>query len=150
MDNRNADLHALKAAISYKLDNFAEATREAQTALELDPVNADALMALAIDRLRSGDAKGALSLLQEPLVAQANNLENNLGFQLLKIKLFGQTGDLTSAEAALKKLIQMDPHEPGYRKLLINFYVEQRRIDDAEKEMRGNWRLQIRRIRKAG
>ena len=70
-DNRNADLHALKAAISYKLDNHAEAAREAQTALELDSTNADALMVLAIDRLAKGDAKGALSLFQDPLVAQA-------------------------------------------------------------------------------
>ena len=61
------------------------------------------------------------------IVAQAKNLENNLGFQLLKIRLFGQTGDLKSAEAALKKLVELNPQEPGYRKLLVNFYVEQRR-----------------------
>src|SRR6202165_4571305 len=44
VDNRNADVHALKAAISFKLDDHAEAAREARTALELDPTNADALM----------------------------------------------------------------------------------------------------------
>jgi tetratricopeptide (TPR) repeat protein len=137
LDNRNADLHALKAAISFKLGNRAEAIREAQTAVELDSTNADALMILAIDRLGEGDAKGALSLLQNPFVTQAKDPENNLGFQLLKIKLFGQTGDLTSAEAALKKLVQLNPQEPGFRKLLIKFYVEQRRTDEAEKEMRG-------------
>ena len=136
LDNRNADVHALKAAISFKLDDHAEAVREAQTALELDPTNADALMVLAIDRLARGDAKGALSLLQGTSVAHAKDLENNLGLQLLKIKLFGQTGDFKSAEAALKKLVELNPQEPGYRKLLINFYVEQRRTDDAEKEMR--------------
>ncbi len=136
LDNHNADLHALKAAISFKLDNHAEAVREAQTALGLDPTNADALMVLAIDRLAGGDAKGALSLLEGTSVADAKDLENNLGLQLLKIKLFGQTGDFKSVEAALKKLVELNPQEPGYRKLLINFYVEQRRIDDAEKEMR--------------
>ena len=135
-DSRNADVHALKAAISFKLDNHAEAVREAQTALELDPTNADALMVLAIDRLAGGDAKGALSLLQGTSVADLKDLENNLGLQLLKIKLFGQTGDFKSLEAALKKLVELNPQESGYRKLLINFYVEQRRIDDAEKEMR--------------
>jgi tetratricopeptide (TPR) repeat protein len=135
-DNRNADLHALKAAISFKLDDHAEAVREAQTALELDPTNADALMVLAVDRLGRGDAKGALALLQDPSVAHAKDLEGNLGVQLLKIKLFGQTGDLKSVEAALKKLVELNPQESGYRKLLINFYVEQRRSDDAEKEMR--------------
>ena len=136
LDNRNADLHALKAAISFKLDDRADAVREAQTALELDPTNADALMVLAVDRLGRGDAKGALSLLEGTSVADAKDLENNLGLQLLKIKLFGQTGDLKSVEAALKKLVELNPQELGYRKLLINFYVEQRRTDDAEKEMR--------------
>jgi cellulose synthase operon protein C len=123
MDSRNADLHALKAAISYKLNNRTEATREAQTALELNPTNADALMVLAIDRLERGDAKGALSLFQDPLVAQAKDLDNNFSFQLLKIELFGQTGDLKSAEAALKKLVEKNPQESNYRKLLVNFYV---------------------------
>jgi tetratricopeptide (TPR) repeat protein len=136
VDNRNADVHALKAAISFKLDDHAAAAREAQTALELDPANADALMVLAVDRLGRGDAKGALSLLQDASVAHAKDLESNLGVQLLKIKLFGQTGDLKSVEAALKKLVELNPQELGYRKLLINFYVEQRRTDDAEKETR--------------
>jgi tetratricopeptide (TPR) repeat protein len=136
IDNRNADLHALKAAISYKLDNRAEATREAQTALGLDSTNADALMVLATDQLERGDAKGALSLLQDPFVAEAKKLESNLGFQLLKIKLFGQTGDLRGVEAALKKLVELNPLEPGYRKLLVGFYLEQRRTDDAERVMR--------------
>jgi Flp pilus assembly protein TadD len=136
MDNRNADLHALKAAISFKLDDRVEAVREAQAALELDPTNADALMVLAVDRLGRGDAKGALSVLEGTSIADAKDLENNLGLQLLKIKLFGQTGDLKSAEAALKKLVELNPQELGYRKLLVNFYVEQRRTNDAEMEMR--------------
>ena len=136
LDNHNADVHALKAAISFKLGDHAETVREAQTALELDPNNADALMVLAVDRLARGDAKGALSLLEGTSVANGKNLENNIGLQLLKIKLFEQTGDFKSLENALKKLVELNPQEPGYRKLLINFYVEQRRIDDAEKEMR--------------
>jgi cellulose synthase operon protein C len=136
LDNRNADLHALKAAISYKFGNRADAIRQAQTSLELDPTNADALILLATERLAKGDAGGALSLFQEPAVVQAKNLEGNLGLQLLKIKLFGQTGDLQSAEAALRKLVELNPDEPGYRKLLVNFYVERGRIDDAEQEMR--------------
>ena len=136
LDDRNADLHALKAAVSLKLNKHSEATSEAQTALSLDPTNADALMVLAVDRLGSGDAKGALSLLQGPLVSQAIDRENNVGFQLLKIKLFGTTGDSKSAEAALKTLIELNPQEPGFRKLLVNFYVEQHRLDDAENELR--------------
>jgi len=136
LDDRQADLHALKAAISLKLNKHSEAIREARVALALDPTNADALMVQAVDRLGSGDAKGALSLLQDPIVSQTMDHENNVGFQLLKITLFGQTGDSKSAEAALKKLVELNPRETGFRKLLITFYVEQRRLDDAESELR--------------
>lgn len=136
LDDRNADLHTLKAAIAIKQNNRAQAVGEAQLALILDPTNADALMLLAVDRLGSGDAKGALSLLQDSPVAQAIDRENNVGFQLLKINLFGQTGDSKNAEAALKKLIELNPQEPGFPRLLVNFYVEQHRFDDAENELR--------------
>jgi tetratricopeptide (TPR) repeat protein len=136
LDNRNADVHALKAAVYSKLDDHAEAAREAHAALELDPANADALTVLAVDRLGSGDPKGALSLLESKSVANAKSLENNLGLQLLKIRLLEQTGDLKSAEAALKRLVELNPQESAYRKLLINHYLEQHRTDDAETEMR--------------
>jgi tetratricopeptide (TPR) repeat protein len=136
LDDRNADFHALKAATFLKLNNNAEATREAQLALALDPASPDALMVMAVNRLGSGDAKGALSLLQDPLVSTAIDRENNVGFQLLKVQLFGQTGDSKSAEATLKKLVELNPQEPGFHKLLVNFYVEQLRLDDAENELR--------------
>jgi len=136
LDNRSADLHALRAAVSFKLDDHTEAAREAQIALGLDPANADALMVLAVDRLGRGDPNGALALLQNPSVTHARDLENNLGLQLLKIKLLGQTGDSNGVELALRRLVELNPQEPGYRKLLVNFYVAQRRVNDAEKEMR--------------
>src|SRR5579871_3063117 len=110
-DDRNAELHALKAAIFLKLNRHAEATGEAQLALTLDPADPDARMVLAVDRLGAGDAKGALSFLQDPLLTQAIDRENNIGIQLLKIQLFGQTGDSKSAEAALKKLVELNSQE---------------------------------------
>jgi tetratricopeptide (TPR) repeat protein len=136
LDNRNADLHALKAATSFRLNDPVAAVREAQAAIELDRGNTDALTVLAVDRLRRGDSKGALSLLESEPVADAKDLQNNLGLQLLKIKIFEQSGDSKSAEATLKKLVELNPQESGYRKLLINFYLEQHRTNDAEMEMR--------------
>jgi tetratricopeptide (TPR) repeat protein len=135
IDNRNSDLHALKAAVAFKLNNQAEATREAQSAIELDPTNVDALMVLAVDRSGRGDAKGALSLLQEPF-AGGKEPENNFAFELLKIKLLGQTGNMQNLETPLKKLVEQSPQDRAYRQLLIRFYVEQRRADEAEKELR--------------
>lgn len=136
LDFRNADLLALKAAAALKLNNSAEAVRVAQNALTIDPVNADALMVMAVDRLQKGDANGALSLFQDPIVMKAKTLETNPGLQLLKIKLFEQTGNLESAELGLKRLIELSPQEATYRRLLANFYIEQRRVDAAESELR--------------
>ena len=136
LDNNNADLHALKATTKIKLDDRAEAVREAQTALQLDPTNANALMVLATVRFDSGDAKGALSLLEGTSPTDAKALENDAGLQLLKVKLFERVGDLMRVEATLKNLVEMNPQNLDYRQLLINFYVEQRRFDDAEKGVR--------------
>ena len=131
-DDRNAGLHALRAAVSLKLNDRAGAIREAQIALQIDHANADALMVLAVDRLEGGDSKGALSLLEDASFAE----NDNVSLQLLKIKLFEQTGDFNNVEAILKKLVDQNPRELGYRKLLANFYAEQHRIDDGEAEMR--------------
>jgi len=133
-DAHNANLHALKAAITLKLDDRVGAVREAQTVLGLDPSNAHALMVLAIERLNGGDAKAALSLLA-PLTGE-KTLENNAEFQLLRVRLLRQIGDLNSAEVTLKKLVEENPSELGYRKLLVNLYIEQHRYDDAEGELR--------------
>ena len=136
LDDTNPDLHALKAAIFLKLKNRPEAIREGQAALALEPNNPDALAVLAADKLSSGDLQGARSLLQNSVVAQAVDRENNIGLQLIRIKLFGTMDDSTSSEAALKKLIELNPQEASFRKLLVNFFVEQNRPDDAERELR--------------
>src|SRR6185312_2078020 len=135
-DDRNPDLHALKATAALKLDDRANAIGEAKTALARDPANAEALMVLAIDRLNSGDPKGALSSLEDASGPSANKLENNVSFQLLKLEVLKQTGDLKGVEVLLKTLVEKNPGELGYRKRLVNFYVEQHRIGDAEREMR--------------
>ena len=94
-------------------------------------------MVIAVDRMQKGDANGALSLFQDPIVAQAKDLENNLGLQLLKVRLFGRTGNLENAEAALRRLIELNPQEAVFHRLLIDFYIEERRVEDAERELRG-------------
>lgn len=136
LDGRNANLRALKAAILFKLKDRTEAIREAQASLDLDPANVEALTILAVDRQEKGDVDGALALLERASGGNATDSGNDLGLALLKIKLFGQKGDFRSLESALKKLIELNPKQATYRKLLINFYVEQRRIEDAEREMR--------------
>lgn len=131
-DNGNAALHALKAAISYKLKDIDGAVREAQAALKIDPNNAGAMIVLAADRLARGDAKDALKILDSDAVSH----EKDLGVQLFKIKIFEQLNDLPQLESLLRRLVDLYPQEVAFRKQLIGFYVNQHRPADAEKEVR--------------
>ena len=136
LDDSNADLHALKATTKVKLRDQNEALREAQRALQLDPGNVNALMVLAIAKFDGGDANGALSLLEGSSSTDAKALQDDAGLQLLKAKLFERVGDVARVEATLKTLVETHSQSPDYLRLLINFYVEQRRFDEAEKGMR--------------
>jgi tetratricopeptide (TPR) repeat protein len=135
-DSQSAAVRTLKAGVLFKLNDSAGAEREARAALELDPGFPDALMVLAGTRLAVGDPKGALSILDQNPGSHADEVEKSLGIELLKIKIFERTGDSQGIEGILRKLVEQNPEKAEYRKLLIKFYVDQKRPDDAEKEMR--------------
>ena len=77
---------ALRAAIFYKLKDSDRALHEAQAALALEPGNIDAIIVVAAIRLDSGDARGALQMLDSAPQAHANDL----GIQIYKLKVFEQ------------------------------------------------------------
>jgi cellulose synthase operon protein C len=131
-DDQNADLLALKGAILFKLKDTAGAVKQAQAALKLDPKNEGAMFVLASDRLASGDAKGALDILNNT----ATSGNDDIGLQLFKLQIFEQTQDLPQAEALLAKLVELYPKEVSFKKELIRLYVFQHRNDDAEKMQR--------------
>ena len=128
----DANALALKAAIFYRLKDHDSATREAQSALKINPSNVDALIVLAAVRLANGDANGALQMLNNEAVAH----DNDVGVQLFKIKVFEQLGDSPQIEAVLQKLVELYPQEVAFRKQLVRFYINQHRLDDAEKQLR--------------
>ena len=122
----------MKAAILYKLNDRSGALREAQKALAVDPGNTDALVALANERMASGDLKGALQIL-----GQGTSIDTaDLGIQLLRLKIFEQLGETRQFESLLRQLTELHPKGGVFRKQLIKFYVHQHRADDAEKEAR--------------
>lgn len=93
-------------------------------------------MVIAGDRLARGDAKGALAILDSGAGDQAQDSEADLGRELFRIRIFEQMGDIASVQGVLRKLIELYPQEPGYRRLLLKSYIDQNRPDDAEKELR--------------
>jgi tetratricopeptide (TPR) repeat protein len=134
--NQNADLRALKAAVLFRLNDSDGAVREAQAALTLDRGSVGAKMVIASDRLTRGDAKGALSMLESAPGDGRGDADTDLGVQLFKIRIFEQMGDLESVQGLLRKLVELYPQEPGFRKLLVKAFVDQNRNEDAEKELR--------------
>jgi tetratricopeptide (TPR) repeat protein len=131
-DTQNADLLALKAAILFKLKDNAGAVSEAQAALKIDPDNAGALFVIAGDDFARGDTKAALGILNSNAMAK----RTDVGIELFKLQIFEQTQDLQQAEALLKRLVDLYPNEPNFKKELIRLYLSQHRNDDAEKEQR--------------
>jgi cellulose synthase operon protein C len=128
----SANVLALKAAIYYRLNNIEAARREANAALKADPDNVDALKVLATDRLASGDPRAALQLLSQSSASG----RADLGVELIKIKAYQQLGDSTQVEKLLHTLVELYPKEILFRKELVDFYVNQHRPADAERELR--------------
>jgi predicted Zn-dependent protease len=129
---RNASARALKAGILMRKGDNAGALKEAENALRDQPGFADALMVVAAERSSRGDIKGALAAL-DSAAADAGNVS---AIDLFKIKLYADAGDLAQVEALLRKLIALNPKEIVFRERLVGVYIVQKRLDDAEKELR--------------
>jgi tetratricopeptide (TPR) repeat protein len=134
--NGNANLHALKAAVLFRLNDNEGAVREAQAALDLDRGNTGAKMVIASTRLARGDTKGALSMLDSAPGDQVKDSEADLGIELFRIRIFEKMGDTESIQGILRKLVELYPQETGFRRLLVKSYIDLNRPDDAEKELR--------------
>jgi tetratricopeptide (TPR) repeat protein len=128
----NAEVLALKAAIFYQLKDQDGAQREAQSALKINPGSVDALIVLAAVRLENNDANGALAILNSDPIAH----NNEIGVELFKIRAFEKLGNSPQVEAVLQKLIALYPKEIAFHKQLARFYIDQHRLDDAEKQLR--------------
>jgi tetratricopeptide (TPR) repeat protein len=131
LDSRHAGVLALKAAILLKLNDNNGALREAHAALEIDPANAGALIILAAERLGRGDAQGALAILD-----RTRGSQEDFGIRLFKIKIYEKIGDFKQVEALLKKFVELYPNEKAFQRQLVELYIDQKRLHDAEKELR--------------
>ena len=60
----------------------------------------------------------------------------NIGIQIFKLVIFDRMGDVAQYEALLRKLFETYPQEPGLRRQTVKFYVDHRRPEDAEREIR--------------
>ena len=131
LDDNRAEIRSLRGAILYALNDPDGSKREAEAALAIDPVNTEALMELANERLAAGDPKAALDILERPNVKATDP-----GIQMLKVRIFQQTGQLTEVERVLRQAAEASPKDIDLRRQLIQFYLNQDRPEQAETELR--------------
>jgi len=134
LNDHNASALAFRAAVLMRLNDGIGAKGDAQAALNLDSNNAEALIVLAAERMVRGDSDGALSILETP--GRTYGKDDEIAIQLFKLRLFEQSRDLKRAEALLRHLMELYPNERAFRGMLIKLFVDQKRYDDAEKEIR--------------
>jgi tetratricopeptide (TPR) repeat protein len=130
LDSKSPTALTLRGAVLLKLGDEAGAKRDAEAALQLDPAAAEPLIVLAAERQIRGDIDGAIAILDR------DSQGKNTAVQIFKLALFEKKGDLQKVEAVLRNLIAMNPAESVYRSALVKLYIKQKRIDDAEKELR--------------
>src|SRR5262249_32521357 len=131
-DTGDARIFVTRAVILLRLNDTTGAVRDARAALEIEPANAEAAVVLAAERLGRGDAEGALLILDREPVARLNDL----GVQLFKIKVLEHMGNSAQVEAVLLKLIENHPQQTVFRRQLVKYYVDQKRFEDAESNLR--------------
>lgn len=128
----NAEVLGLRAGVLYKLDDKAGAVAQANAALAISPVNIDALVVLATERLAANDAQKAIEYLDRGL--QVN--DKNIALQLIKVQALESLAQTDSSEAIFRKLIALYPETRALRHTLAQFYVTHGRVDAAEAEYR--------------
>ena len=137
INDKHVGVLATRAVILFKLDDHRGAVREARAALDVDPENIDASVVLAADRFARNDVDGALSVLDKVSLERTSaDPERSLSLDLFKLKIFEHMKDHEQVEALLKKLAKGHSQQRDFRKLLIQHYLNQKRFDEAETELR--------------
>ncbi len=125
----NAEFHALKALALARTRDNAQAMQEAQITLKIDSGNVDAILLVASKRLADGDTDGALKLLDSAS-------KDDPRVSLLKLQGLTRKGKLPEAEELLRGLVTKNPQELTLRNQLVQLYIAEKRLDQAEKELR--------------
>ena len=129
INNQDLAVLSLRSAIMLKLENSPVAVKLAKQVLAKDPEYIDALMILATERLSAGDATKAIEYLNQGL----KHNEKNIALHLIKIKALEKIGKLDLVEETYKNLISYYPKVRGFKTVLAQFYVKNKKEEDAEK-----------------
>ena len=128
LNNQDSSVLSVRSAIMLKLDDAPAAVKLAKQVLSNDPQHIDALMILATERISADDANKALEYVDQGLA----KAEKNAPLHLIKIKAFEKLGKSSLIEEEYKKLISYYPKTRAFKKVLVQFYLKNKRNEDAE------------------
>ncbi|MBL4602224.1 MAG: tetratricopeptide repeat protein [Emcibacteraceae bacterium] len=132
LDNQNADVLSLRAAILLKLEDAEGAIEFANKSLNAEPGNVKAIQILAAERYTKRDYDGALAF-----IAKANPDElKSKDLLYITILIHETKGDIEQAEATFKQMVDSYPEDQEVRIAFVNFYVQNKDIDAAEQVLR--------------
>lgn len=109
-----------------------EAEGRLQALLSENAAGVDVLNALAFTELRLGKTENAIRNFEEALSRFPGELQSSV--MLARARL--AQGEAKEAEEVLKKACAEAPRSPDARRVLGEFYVDQRRLEQAEAEFR--------------
>ena len=128
INDQDLSVLSLRAAVMLKLDDAPAAIKLAKQVLSKDSDYVDALIILATERLTAGDATKAIEYLDQGLLKN----EKNIALHLIKIKALEKLNKLDLVEVAYKKIINFYPKTRGFKTILAQFYIKNKRMNDAE------------------
>jgi len=131
LDAKSSAIPAIRGAVELKLNNFSAAVAAANEALKLKPNDSEAVIVLAAERMAQNDPNAALKIL-----SQSPDDTGDLGALIFKLRIYERIGNDAKVEEMLRGLAARFPAELQMRRQLVNYYINKKRIDDAESEVR--------------
>jgi tetratricopeptide (TPR) repeat protein len=126
----SAEVHRLLGESYQVRKQYAQAAKELNTALQIDPSSAAAKHALAINDLALGDKAEARKLLTE--LANSGSRDADVHYRLGRLQI--ESGSANAAVESLKTAVSMNPANAAYHRELAEAYLKNDQPQEAEKE----------------
>lgn len=123
LDSRNLDSRLILGAALSQLGRTAEAQKQWEEALRIDPTSKVAMDGLSKDLIAEGEYGSVISLLSSTPRNEAMTLDLALAY--------AKAGNLPAASTVLKQALTADPSSQPLTNALITVYVNQYRYQDA-------------------
>lgn len=131
-DPKNADAHALQAALFLRQKDYQATEREARQALSFDPSNVTAFTVLTGMEVSRGDLKAAGQIVEEAV----QRVPNSLPLYLLKAMVYERLGETGKIVEAYQAIFSLKPHESRYRQDLAKVFLQVGDKEGAERVLR--------------